>query len=382
MALSKKRKVDLSSDSDIKVNFGIEDKSDDRDRDGSDTTTAEKYDPKSNHRSTSDNEEWKRIKGYSRYALSNLGNIYSFKGKKILTRKAKSKGIDLIDDNGKRRNHRIYQLVNMVFGSSLGNIERVRHKNSRNESTKSVWDRSVQDNENKSVKSNQDESKGDKGESKMKKTCKNVGMFSDGKVEKIFKSLQDATKYIEDEKQEKCTEDQISYACHNDRLLFGYGWKFWTPIYGDPTSDERNWKNVETDIDDIDLWVSDDGFVCINSIVNRIRNVRANNRVEDLDLDTPYDQCMHAYQASFFPSNAKRPVIQCDTSGNQIGEFESIAEAQRTLGLTNIYDAVKGKCKTAGGFIWRYKPLSVRNFNRNHKSNINYLRENADKLIN
>ena len=51
------------------------------------------------------------------------------------------------------------------------------------------------------------------------------------------------------------------------------------------------------------------------------------------------------------------PVIQFTKDGEFIKEWISAKEAQRQLGISqsNICACCKGKGKTAGGYIWRYK---------------------------
>ena len=50
-------------------------------------------------------------------------------------------------------------------------------------------------------------------------------------------------------------------------------------------------------------------------------------------------------------------VLQYDKSGNFIAEYKSAREAWKQTGIsdTTIGLVCKGKGKTAGGFIWRYK---------------------------
>jgi hypothetical protein len=48
-------------------------------------------------------------------------------------------------------------------------------------------------------------------------------------------------------------------------------------------------------------------------------------------------------------------VDQYDTNGIYIRSWESIKSATEGLGINHISSCCKGKCKTAGGFIWRYK---------------------------
>ena len=52
------------------------------------------------------------------------------------------------------------------------------------------------------------------------------------------------------------------------------------------------------------------------------------------------------------------PILQFDTSGNFLMEYKSIAEAARVNNFndrTNIISNLKGRTKTAYGYIWKYK---------------------------
>jgi hypothetical protein len=51
----------------------------------------------------------------------------------------------------------------------------------------------------------------------------------------------------------------------------------------------------------------------------------------------------------------KIPVLQYDKNYNLIKEWNGIIDAERTLKITHIIDVCKGRNKTAGGFIWKYK---------------------------
>lgn len=52
-----------------------------------------------------------------------------------------------------------------------------------------------------------------------------------------------------------------------------------------------------------------------------------------------------------------KPVAQFDIEGNFINKYPSIQQAQRELGCNHIWDCIKGKRKTAGGFQWRYTDM-------------------------
>lgn len=49
-----------------------------------------------------------------------------------------------------------------------------------------------------------------------------------------------------------------------------------------------------------------------------------------------------------------KPIMQFDLLGNFIKEFSGIQQAQRELGVYNIWECLVGKKKTVGGFQWRY----------------------------
>lgn len=52
-----------------------------------------------------------------------------------------------------------------------------------------------------------------------------------------------------------------------------------------------------------------------------------------------------------------KPITQYDRQGNFLAEFSCARDAERQLGIrcTSICEALKGKRKTAGGYIWKYK---------------------------
>ena len=51
------------------------------------------------------------------------------------------------------------------------------------------------------------------------------------------------------------------------------------------------------------------------------------------------------------------PILQYSKKEEFIKEFSSIMEVEETLGIehSNISAVAKGKRKSAGGFIWKYK---------------------------
>ena len=53
------------------------------------------------------------------------------------------------------------------------------------------------------------------------------------------------------------------------------------------------------------------------------------------------------------------PIVQYNKEGNFIKEWISAAQASKELNIsrTNITKACKGKYKTCGGFVWKYKEI-------------------------
>jgi hypothetical protein len=49
-----------------------------------------------------------------------------------------------------------------------------------------------------------------------------------------------------------------------------------------------------------------------------------------------------------------RKVAQYTTGGAFIQEYPSLGQAEKSLGISNISATIRGKQKTAGGFVWKY----------------------------
>lgn len=58
--------------------------------------------------------------------------------------------------------------------------------------------------------------------------------------------------------------------------------------------------------------------------------------------------------------NAGIPIIQLTKNGEFINEYQSAKEAERITGISNsnIIQCCKGKLKTTGGFVWKYKEVA------------------------
>lgn len=104
------------------------------------------------------------------------------------------------------------------------------------------------------------------------------------------------------------------------------------------------------------------GLIPENMQVNHINEIKADNRLSNLNLMTCKENInwgtgIERSTKKRINGKCSKPVLQFDLQDNFIKEYPSAMQVERELGFanSNIIKCCKGKYKTANGFKWKYK---------------------------
>lgn len=91
--------------------------------------------------------------------------------------------------------------------------------------------------------------------------------------------------------------------------------------------------------------------------VNHIDENKANNNISNLEYVTHKTNMNYGTNIQRRATKRRKAVVQYSWDGNVTAEYESTVEAEKATGVwhNNISKVCKGKTKTAGGFMWKYK---------------------------
>jgi len=344
-------------------------------------------------------EEWREIKEFPNYSVSNLGNILNTKTKKMMKLNKKSGYYHIsLTSNANKKSLLVHRLVAMAFIPNPENKSDVNHKDKdklNNELSNLEWMTRKENNSHKSqtliYKSNKN------------KPILRIDSDTNEIIEK-YDSIELAGIWAYNNHLTKTTHNGRNAICNCvnglSKRAYGFKWEcenkyedleneIWSEviikdidisIYGNKkyyVSNLGRFKDSEGLIRD-NYKINENGYIRVyiynktyavhrliafaflenpdnKEQVNHKDGNKLNNSVSNLEWVTNKENQIHKFQNGL-GNHFTRKIIQYDLEGNLIKEFNSITTAAKEMGVSkgNIQGVLLNKRKTAAGFIWRY----------------------------
>ena len=348
------------------------------------------------------NETWKEINNFSKYEISNYGNLKNKDTQQKLQPSIKSGYLctSLTDNNGIRKSVKIHRLVALNFISNPENKETVNHKNHNREDNNVnnlEWMTTTEQNNHKR------KCKKEIQELVSSRPVWRVDKDTNETIE-LYQTIRFASQWVFDNKLTSITEFNngnniktkiCAVARCKRNTAFGYKWKY------DDTNDNKyndeEWEEIPCEIvDGIKgykisnygrvknhkgkitqgsnhesgyLWVSISPKQYLlhrlvakvfipnpenKEQVNHIDGNKINACVNNLEWCSNKENSQHAHDNGLNPNT--KSIIQYDIDMNKINEFKSQKEASNILNISysSINKCCKDKMKSTNGFIFKF----------------------------
>jgi len=348
------------------------------------------------------NETWKEINNFSKYEISNYGNLKNKYTQKILQPNIKSGYLctSLTDNNGIKKAVKIHRLVALNFISNAENKETVNHINHNrldNNINNLEWMTTTEQNNHKR------KCKKEIQELVSSRAVWRIDKDTNEKLE-LYQTIKFASQWIFDNKLTSITEfnngnnikTKICAVARGKRTIaFGYKWEY--DNKNDNIYDNEIWKDIPKEIIDGTegykisnygrvknhkgkitngsnhesgyLWVSISPKQYLlhrlvakvfipnpenKEQVNHIDGNKTNACISNLEWCSNKENSQHAHDNGLNPNT--KHIIQYDINMKKIKKFKSQIEASKELNISysSINKCCRGKIKSTNGFIFKF----------------------------
>jgi len=359
-------------------------------------------------------EEWREIRDFPNYNVSNLGNVMNNKTNKLMRLNLKAGYYQICLTAEKiRKQFKVHRLVALAFIPNPENKPEVNHKdkNKVNNNVKNLeWNTRLENCHHKSV-------------GLVYKSNKNRPII---RLDKITEEILENYNSIEDAGI-WAFNNKLTSNSHNGRnaigncvngltkSAYGYKWKYieknnleneeWREIDTNKILNEENISDKKYYVSNLGRFknsygtimenykINENGYIRIyiykqtfalhrlvaltflenpenKETVNHKDGNKLNNKLDNLEFATNKEQQIHKFEIGL-GNNFTRKIKQYDLEFNEIKTFNSIVEASKELniGKAGINATCLYKQKHSGGFVFRY--LEDTTFDKSEKVSVN-----------